>query len=131
MLVAQSCPTLWIPTDARLLCPWDSPGKNTGAGSHSLFHGFFLTQGSKPHLLHYREILSHLRHQESPTPDHGIEFSLLIDPQSSPSYRMSSERCRTHKQKCLRGVKRGIYLSFLFSTHLEQKKDHKNRHHLG
>ena len=21
---------------ARLLCPWDSPGKNTGVGSHSL-----------------------------------------------------------------------------------------------
>ena len=27
-LVAQSCPTLWDP--ARLLCPWNSPGKNTG-----------------------------------------------------------------------------------------------------
>ena len=34
----QSCPTLWPhrrqPT--RLLCPWDSPGKNTGVGCHFL-----------------------------------------------------------------------------------------------
>ena len=33
---------LW-PT--RLLCPWNSPGKNTGAGSHSLLQGIFPTQG--------------------------------------------------------------------------------------
>jgi len=31
---------------ARLLCPWDSPGKNTGVGSHSLLQGIFLIQGS-------------------------------------------------------------------------------------
>ena len=34
----QSCPNLrphrWQPT--RLLCPWDSPGKNTGVGCHFL-----------------------------------------------------------------------------------------------
>ena len=36
----------------RLLCPWDSPGKNTGVGSHTLFQGIFLTQGSNPCLLH-------------------------------------------------------------------------------
>ena len=29
---------------ARLLCPWDSPGKNTGVGCHALFQGIFLTQ---------------------------------------------------------------------------------------
>ena len=29
---------------ARLLCPWDSPGKNNGVGSHSLLQGIFLTQ---------------------------------------------------------------------------------------
>ena len=26
----------------RLLCPWDSPGKNTGVGCHVLFQGIFL-----------------------------------------------------------------------------------------
>ena len=27
-----------------LLCPWDSPGKNTGVGCHALFQGIFLNQ---------------------------------------------------------------------------------------
>ena len=45
-LAAQSCPTLCNPMDCkplRLLCQWDSPGKNTGVGSHSLLQGIFLT----------------------------------------------------------------------------------------
>ena len=49
----------------RLLCPWNSPGKNTGVGSHSLLQGIFLTQGSNPGLLHYRQILYHLTHKGS------------------------------------------------------------------
>ena len=36
----------------RLLCPWDSPGKNTGGGCHFLLQGIFLTQGSNPCLLY-------------------------------------------------------------------------------
>ena len=36
---------------ARLLCPWDSPGKNTGVGCCALFQGIFLTQGSNLSLL--------------------------------------------------------------------------------
>ena len=35
----------------RLLCPWDSPGKNTGVGCHAFLQGIFLTQGSNPSLL--------------------------------------------------------------------------------
>ena len=30
----------------RLLCPWDSPGKNIGVGCCALLQGIFLTQGS-------------------------------------------------------------------------------------
>ena len=30
---------------ARLLCSWDSPGKNTGVGCYFLLQGSFLTQG--------------------------------------------------------------------------------------
>ena len=30
--------TAWT-VDARLLCPWDFPGKVTGVGSHSLLQG--------------------------------------------------------------------------------------------
>ena len=36
---------------ARLLCPWDSPGKNTGVGCHFLLQGIFSTQRLNPHLL--------------------------------------------------------------------------------
>ena len=35
----------------RLLHPWDSPGKNTGVGCHTLLQGIFLTQELNPHLL--------------------------------------------------------------------------------
>ena len=34
-----------------LLSPWDSPGKNTGVGSHSLLQEISLTQGSNSGLL--------------------------------------------------------------------------------
>ena len=30
---------------ARLLCPWNSPGKNTAVGCHVLLQGIYLTQG--------------------------------------------------------------------------------------
>ena len=33
---------------ARLLCPWDFPGKNTQVGCHALLQGVFPTQGSNP-----------------------------------------------------------------------------------
>ena len=36
----------------RLLCLWDSPGKNTGVGCYFLLQGIFPTQGWNPHLLH-------------------------------------------------------------------------------
>ena len=39
-------------SSARLLCPWDFPGKNTGVGCHFLLQGIFLTQGSNLCLLH-------------------------------------------------------------------------------
>ena len=36
---------------------WNSPGRNTGVGCHSFLQGIFLTQGSNPGLLPYRQIL--------------------------------------------------------------------------
>ena len=50
----------------RLLCPWDSPGKNTAVGCHVLLQGILPTQGSNPDLPHCRWILYRLSHQESP-----------------------------------------------------------------
>ena len=47
VIVAQLCPTLCVPhglKTPRLLCPWNSPGKNSGVGCHSLLQGIFLTQ---------------------------------------------------------------------------------------
>ena len=35
----------------QLLCPWDSPGKNTGVGCCALLQGIFLTWGLNPRLL--------------------------------------------------------------------------------
>ena len=47
VLVAQASLTLrsyglW---STRLLCPWNSPDKNIGVGSHSLLQGIFPIQG--------------------------------------------------------------------------------------
>ena len=50
----------------RLLCPWDSPGKNPGVGRHALLQGIFPTQGSNSGLSRGRWILYHLSHQGSP-----------------------------------------------------------------
>jgi len=57
-------------------CLWDSPGKNTGVGSHSLLQGIFLTQGSILGLLHGRQMLYHLCHQGSPLRSNYIGKSL-------------------------------------------------------
>ena len=49
----QACLTLGDPwtVAARLLCPWDFPGKNTGVVCHFLLQGIFLTQGLNLSLL--------------------------------------------------------------------------------
>ena len=46
--------------------PRNSPGWNTGVGSHSLLQGIFPTQTLNPGLQHYRWILYQMSHQESP-----------------------------------------------------------------
>ena len=40
---------LWTAA-CRLLCPWDSPGKNTAMGFHFLLQEMFSTQGSGSNL---------------------------------------------------------------------------------
>ena len=53
----------------KLLCPWDSLGKNTGVGCHALLWEIFLTLGSNTHLLcllHYQQTLYPLRHLGKP-----------------------------------------------------------------
>ena len=50
---------------ARLLCPWDFPGKHTGVGYHFLLQGIFWTQRWNSRLPHCRQALYHLSHQGS------------------------------------------------------------------
>ena len=51
----QSSQTVCDPMEpARLLCPWNSPGKNTEVGCHFLLQGLFLPQGSNAHLLYWQ-----------------------------------------------------------------------------
>ena len=66
VLGTQLCP-LCNPMDCSplLLCPCNSPGKNTEVGCHSLCLGVFLIQGSNPGPLHCRQILYCLSHQGS------------------------------------------------------------------
>ena len=69
VLIAQSCQSLSDPMDCsptRLLYGWNSPGKNTGVGCHSLLQGIFPTQGLNQDFLHCKQILYQLSHQGSP-----------------------------------------------------------------
>ena len=59
--------TPWMESP-RLLCPWDSPGKNTAVGCYALLQGIFPTQGSNSrflHLLRFRHILYHWATREA------------------------------------------------------------------
>ena len=52
----QSCLTLCDPMGCSppgIICPWDSPGKNTEVCCHAPLQGIFPAQGSNPHLLHW------------------------------------------------------------------------------
>ena len=49
---------------ARLLCPWDSPGKHTGVGCHFLLQRTFPSQGN-PCLPHWQANSSPLHHWEA------------------------------------------------------------------
>ena len=51
---------------ARLLSPWNSPGKDTTVGCHGLLQGIFPNQGLNPDLPHYRQILYQLSQPANP-----------------------------------------------------------------
>ena len=53
-LVTQLCLTPYNTMDCRLLCPWESPGKNTRVGCHALLQGILPTQGLNPGVPHCR-----------------------------------------------------------------------------
>ena len=63
MWKSLSCVQLFV--TSWTLQPWNSPGQNTGVGSHSILQEIFQTQGSNPCLSHWRQILYQLSHQRS------------------------------------------------------------------
>ena len=101
VLATQSCLTLRSsglqPTG--LHCPWDSPDKNTGVGSHSLLQGIFPTQGmitalqanylpSEPPRKPFY-IVVYIRQSQSPNSSHSLFpclMSILIFIQSQLSF---------------------------------------------
>ena len=85
---------------ARVLCPWGSPGKNTGVGCYSLFQGIFPTWGLNPGLLHQRQILYHLSHQGSPTYciAQGIIFNILLESHNGKEYEKKKEKEKRESQ---------------------------------
>ena len=85
---------LW-PT--RLLCPWDSPGRNTWVGCHAILQGIFLTKGSNLYLL----CLLHWQADALPLHHHSSEGQLLVSRQTTETAgptcwkpRCSLFRCR-------------------------------------
>ena len=68
-----------VTPSARLLCPWDSPGKNTGVGCHALLQGIFPTQGSNDclfRLLRWQADSLPLAIPGGPQNESGLSFML-------------------------------------------------------
>ena len=79
--------SLWLhglrPT--RLLCSWDSPGKDTGVGCHFLLQGIFLTRGSNLRLLC-------LLHWQAGSLPLGSLRNPHTEPQKTPKPKQSGEK---------------------------------------
>ena len=67
---------------ARLLGPWESPGKTTGVVCKALLQGIFPTQGLNPGFSHCKQILHHLSYKGSPVKGSvqfsSVQFSLSV-----------------------------------------------------
>ena len=90
--------SLQEPVDStRLLCPWDSPGKNTGVSCHSLPQGTFLTQGRNPDVLRCRQT----RHCRVTGNAPSRVFAGTQPPGWLPTGRGAAASCKGHS--CFRG----------------------------
>ena len=69
---------------ARFLCPWDSPGKNTGVGSHFLLHQLHVIL-SNPRLLGL-------------VASDGLQCDFYKSPTSSFTYSLRSKHWRRKEQ---------------------------------
>ena len=82
VIVAQSCLTLCNPSPPIpwLLCPWNSPDKNIGVGSHSLLQarGSFQPRDWTCVSCIAGRFFYHLSHQESPQDSIKLRFFLFV-----------------------------------------------------
>ena len=74
--VVSDSVTPWTAAHQASSVHGDSPGKNTGVGSHALLQRIFPTWGLNSGLLHCRWILHQLSHQESPF--HCIDIAYFV-----------------------------------------------------
>ena len=98
-----------------LLCPWDSPGKNTGVGCHALLQGIFPTQGLNPCLLHWQKDSLPMSHQgvigsaKSRRREIAWHLQRTSCSQASLEHRMWRVRQRLHRRETSKhGKKLGL-----------------------
>ena len=98
----------------RLLCPLDSPGKNTGVGCHFLLQGIFLTEESNPGLLHCRQMIYQLSYEGSV----NMTCEVLCDQPYPPQTPPPANSCPTsqYPQNCLLPSE---FCSCYFSLHMK------------
>ena len=99
---------------ARLLCPWNFRGKNTGVGCHFLLQGIFLTQGLNSHLLLSPTLQADslpLPHQGSPSNVYAVVLNSSTSEWQDP-YKMRSYMW--------------LNLEIIIQTEVHQKE--KNKH---
>ena len=98
VLVTQSCPTLQFHRLQliRLLCPWNSLGKNTGVGCHSLLQKIFPTQALNSGPLHCRQFLYRLNNRSN------LEKPFLDSTVPTSCYPLSYFPLTMKYQDCLR-----------------------------
>ena len=127
------CSHVWLLVTSwtRLLCSQNSPWRNTGMGSQSHLQGIFPTQGWNLSLLHSKQILYHLSHQEAPKSylrqllyKHSILFGIKWNGQKCGCGNIlrTPEHSVHQASKWLRGragqVRKSAFVSFLQGSFL-------------
>jgi len=104
---------------ARLLCPWASPGKNTGVGCHVLLQGILPTQGSNPALL----CLLHWQVGSLPLAPPGKLLSKSWGCHTQHIWKMLKVHLKSchHKEKLIIMCSGGCFLDLLWSFHNSYK----------
>ena len=105
-----------------ILCPWNSPGKNTGVGCHALLQGIFPTQGWNSGLPHCRQILYQLSQLSEILRDENSRnlICLLRNLYAVQEAPVRTKHETTDRFQTGRGVRQGCILSpCLFNLYAE------------